>query len=102
YGSIVYSEYGLAQWMYVQSEDWVDDNINKYPFSVTQANAALDLTDYKYESDGETPFVVANAADNGSKAEAQKYYRYNSDGEVLEIRHFGTENNAVTDSLQAK
>jgi peptide/nickel transport system substrate-binding protein len=102
YGSIVYSEYGLAQWMYVQSEDWVDANIEKYAFSVTQANAALDLSDYKFESDGTTPFVAANAAANGSKAEAQKYYRYNSDGEVLEIRHFGTENNEVTTSLQAK
>lgn len=96
YGSIVFSEYGLAQWMYVQSEDWVDANINKYAFSVTQANTVLDTTDYKFESDGTTPFVVANATAGSD------YFRHNSAGEVLEIRHFGTENNTVTDSLQAK
>ncbi|MBU1142383.1 MAG: ABC transporter substrate-binding protein [Firmicutes bacterium] len=96
YGSIVYSEYGLAQWMYVQSEDWVDANINKYAFSVTQANAALDESDYTFEDDGVTPFnpSLATAGSN--------YFRYNEDGEVLEIRHFGTENNDVTTALQAK
>ncbi|MBU1143683.1 MAG: ABC transporter substrate-binding protein [Firmicutes bacterium] len=96
YGSIVYSEYGLAQWMYVQSEDWVDANINKYAFSVTQANTVLDTSDYKFESNGTTPFnpALATAGSN--------YFRHNAAGEVLEIRHFGTENNMVTDSLQAK
>jgi peptide/nickel transport system substrate-binding protein len=96
YGSITYSEYGLAQWMYVQSEDWVDANINKYAFSITQANAALDQSDYKFESNGTTPFnpALATAGSN--------YFRHNAAGEVLEIRHFGTENNEVTTSLQAK
>lgn len=96
YGSIVYSEYGLAQWMYVQSEDWVDANINKYAFSVTQANAALDQSAYKFEANGTTPF-------DASKATAgSNYFRHNAAGEQLVIRHFGTENNEVTTSLQAK
>jgi peptide/nickel transport system substrate-binding protein len=96
YGSIVYSEYGLAQWMYVQSEDWVDANINKYAFSVTQANAALDQSAYKFEANGTTPFnpALATAGSN--------YFRHNAAGEQLVIRHFGTENNEVTTSLQAK
>ena len=94
YGSIVYSEYGLAQWMYVESEDWVDQNINKYAFSITQANEVLDETEWKFESDGVTPFDPAKAT--GS------YFRHNAEGERLVIQHFGTENNNVTTSLQAK
>lgn len=96
YGSIVYSEYGLAQWMYVQSEDWVDENINKYSFSVTEANRVLDTSDYKFEADGVTAFDKTKATANSG------YFRYNAAKEPLEIRHFGTEDNTVTDSLQAK
>lgn len=94
YGSVTYSEYGLAQWMYVESEDWVDANINKYAFSITQANAILDQTEWKYESNGTTLFDATKATGN--------YFRHNAEGERLVIQHFGTENNDVTTSLQAK
>lgn len=94
YGSVTYSEYGLAQWMYVESEDWVDANINKYAFSITQANSILDQTEWKYESNGTTLFDPAKATGN--------YFRHNAQGERLVIQHFGTENNDVTTSLQAK
>jgi peptide/nickel transport system substrate-binding protein len=96
YGSVTYSEYGLAQWMYVQSEDWVEDNLNKYNFSTTQANAVLDTTDWKFEANGTTPFDVTKATAGSG------YFRHNSQGVQLAIRHFGTENNEVTTSLQAK
>ena len=96
YGSVTYSEYGLAQWMYVQSEDWVEANLNKYNFSIAQANAALNQTDWKFESNGTTPFDVTKATAGSN------YFRHNSDGVQLAIRHFGTENNEITTSLQAK
>lgn len=96
YGSVTYSEYGLAQWMYVQSEEWVDANINKYNFSVAAANDILDTTDWKFESDGTTPF------DRTKATSGSEYYRHNAAGDPLVINHFGTENNMVTDSLQAK
>ena len=96
YGSKVYSEYGLAQWMYVESENWVDANINKYAFSITQANAVLNESAYKFESDGVTPFNPALATSYSN------YFRHNAAREQLIIRHFGTENNEVTTSLQAK
>jgi peptide/nickel transport system substrate-binding protein len=96
YGSITYSEYGLAQWMYVQSEDWVDATLNKYAFSVTQANTVLDTTGWVFESDGTTAFDVTKAVANSG------YFRHNADGDVLQIRHLGTENNEVTTSLAAK
>jgi peptide/nickel transport system substrate-binding protein len=96
YGSITFSEYGLAQWMYVESQDWVEDNLNPYNFSITQANNILDTTDWRFESDGTTPFDRTKATLNS------EYYRYNAAGEQFRLRHFGTENNPITDSLQAR
>lgn len=98
YGSVVYSEYGLAQWMYQEaSEDkeW-EDSINEYAFSIDAANELLDQTEWKYESDGTT------AWDSSKATATNEYYRYNADKEVLTIKHFGTENNNVTTSLRDK
>lgn len=96
YGAIVASEYGLAQWMYQQSEQWVEENLDPYAFSVDSANEKLDLSDWKYESDGTTPW------DKTKATSTNEYYRYNAAGEVLELKHFGTENNNVTTSLRDK
>ena len=96
YGSITFSEYGLAQWMYVESQDWVEDNLNPYNFSVNASNDILDTTDWRFESNGTTPFDRTKATLNSS------YFRHNAAGDVLQLRHFGTENNPITDSLQAK
>ncbi len=96
YGSIVYGEYGLAQWMYQESEEWVEENLETYDFSIDSANDLLDETEWKYEADGTTLWDATKATvDN-------EYYRYNAAQEVLEIKHFGTENNTVTTSLQDK
>lgn len=96
YGSITFSEYGLAQWMYVESQDWVDENINPYNFSINASNDILDTTDYRFESNGTTPFDRSKATLNSS------YFRHNAAGEIFQLRHFGTENNPISDSLQAK
>ncbi|HPF41924.1 MAG TPA: ABC transporter substrate-binding protein [Bacillota bacterium] len=96
YGSIVYSEYGLAQWMYQDSEEWVEDNLNTYDFSISAANALLDQTEWKYESDGTTLWDATKATSDNA------YYRYNASGDRLVIKHFGTENNTVTTSLRDK
>jgi len=95
FGSYVYSEYSQSQWMYMESKDWIHANINKYTFSIGQANAALDLSAYKYESNGTTPFN-STLATSGSN-----YFRHNAAGERLIIRHFGI-NNEVTNSLRDK
>ena len=92
---MVYSEYGAAQWMVQESEAWLDANLNKYEFSVDQANAILDTTDWKYDDKG-------NPFDKTKATSGSEYYRHNADGEVMTIHHFGTENNAVSDALSAK
>ncbi len=93
YGTTVNGDYGVAQWMYQDNEDAVDA-LPSYSFSIDNANAELDKTDYIYEEDGVTLFDASLAtADNG-------YYRYNSAGEVLELYHMGTEDNTVTDAIE--
>ncbi len=93
YGSSVYGDYGVAQWMYKDNAEAID-GLTTYAFSVTKANESLDKTDYKFEADGVTPWDSAKAV------EADDYYRYNSNGEVLEIKHFGTDDNTVTDAIE--
>ncbi|MDD3113296.1 MAG: ABC transporter substrate-binding protein [Candidatus Izemoplasmatales bacterium] len=98
YGSVVFSEYGAAQWMFQEADDegWVEDNLEPYALSVDSANDLLDDTEWKFESDGTTAWDASEAT------ATNEYYRYNEDGEVLELKHFGTENNTVTDSLRDK
>lgn len=91
-GVVINGQYSNAQWMAKEKESELNSKLNKYEYSVEKANEALDQSDYKYESDGKTPF-------DASKASAD-YLRYNSKKEVLEIKHLGTDNNAVTTSLE--
>lgn len=93
YGSSVSGNYGKAQWMYQVNKNEVDQ-LESYAFSIDKANAELDNTDYKFEADGTTPWDAAKAVD------ATDYYRYNASGEVLEIKHLGTNDNTVTDALE--
>jgi len=101
YGSITYSEYGLAQWMYQDSIDWVEENLNPYEFSITEANRILDTTDFVFGSANGTTFEPFDA----TKATGS-YFRYRQvEGggyQQLRINHLGTENNTITDSLREK
>ena len=94
YGSTVYADYGVAQWMYQENKARVEEELNHYDYSIANANAELDATEWKYEADGVTPF-------DASKAEnATDYFRHNANGEVLQINHLGTEDNTVTDAIE--
>jgi peptide/nickel transport system substrate-binding protein len=99
YGSPIYSEYGFAQWMAQQSEEWIAANITEYPLNATRANQLLDQTEWKFEKDGVTPFSPAKAAAQNTTTPFV-YTRHNSSGVELVINHMGSENNDVTTSLQ--
>ncbi len=93
YGTSVAADYGVSQWMYQENADAIEE-LNYYSYSIANANASLDKTDYLYEADGVTLWDAEKAtADN-------EYYRYNSAKEVLEIKHFGTDDNTVTDTVE--
>ncbi len=89
YGTLIFSEYSLNQWMYLESEDWINQNINTYPYSYLDANSILDTTEWIYESDGVTLFDASKALIDS------EYYRHNAQGDILEINSFGTESGMV-------
>ncbi|MCR3905451.1 MAG: ABC transporter substrate-binding protein [Tenericutes bacterium] len=93
YGSLTYSEYSLAQWMYIRSEAWIDENINQYAYSLDDAKNILDETDWIYESDGTTTFDTEKAVVDS------EYYRHNENGEVLKINHLSTPSGSVNNFI---
>lgn len=94
YAVTVDAEYSLAQWMYQERKEQLLAAIKPISFNLDTANNYLDQTEWKYESDGKTPFDSSKANSAGS------YLRYNSSGEMLVIEHMGTSENAVTDSVE--
>ena len=55
YGSVVHSFYGLAQWEYAESVDWINENLNTYDMNVEAAKEALDADGWNLNADG-TPY----------------------------------------------
>lgn len=94
YGAIVNSEYGLAQWMYDAKAAELNENLINYVVNIDEANRLLDLTEWKYEADGVTPWDATKAAAG--------YWRHNADGEVLVHNHFGTTNNPISDLINTE
>lgn len=92
YGSVVNGHYGLAQWMYEDNKAAID-SFPHFTRDIEKANEFLDQTEWLYEEDGTTEFDPAKAEDGG-------YFRHNADGERLVIKHFGTEDNEVTDNVE--
>jgi peptide/nickel transport system substrate-binding protein len=81
YAEIVNGPYGLSQWMYQENAEWVNTTLTNYELDYAMANDMLDMTDYKFESDGTTAFDETLASDT--------YQRYNSSGELLEVTWLG-------------
>ena len=55
YGSVVHSFYGLAQWEYQESVDWINENLNTYDMNVEAAIALLEEDGWTLNADG-TPY----------------------------------------------
>lgn len=90
YGTLVNGPYGEAQWFYQAKKDELATALTNYTLNIDEANELLDSSIYKYEEDGVTLFDPENATTiNG-------YYRYDAEGNVLQVNHLGTTNNEVT------
>lgn len=94
YGGVVHAEYGFAQWMYQEAGAELEELLTPFTLNIDKANEMLDLTEWKYEADGVTPFDASKATDDGS------YMRYNDKKEPLVVKHLGTTENAVTDIIE--
>lgn len=94
YGVTADGMYGYAQWMYRTSQTELAEKLTPIAFSIQKANEYLDLTEWRYEKDGKTPFDASKANSGGA------YMRYNSAGEKLRIEHQGAQENKVTESIE--
>lgn len=90
YGSVTNGHYGLAQWMYQEKKAEIDALPN-FVLNISKANELLDATEWKFEADGKTAFTPTGTN-----------FRHNSKGERLIIEHLGTEDNEVTDAIEAQ
>lgn len=55
YGSVVHSFYGLAQWEYQDSVEWINENLNTYEMNVDAAKELLEEDGWNLNADG-TPY----------------------------------------------
>ena len=55
YGSVVHSFYGLAQWEYQDSVEWINENLNTYEMNVEEAKKLLEEDGWNLNADG-TPY----------------------------------------------
>ncbi len=94
YGGIVNGPYAYAQWMYEEAGDELDELLVPFNLNVDKANEYLDQSEWKYESDGVTPFDATKATADGT------YLRYNAEGEPLTIHHVGSADTVVTDVIE--
>lgn len=91
YGSVVNGPHGISQWFYKDRKDELNEAIVQYALNLDEANSRLDASPYKFNQDGTTPW-------DASKSE----FRYNEAGEILEVFHFGSEDNDVTELLKTQ
>ena len=52
YATIVHGEYGLSQWEYADSKDWLDQNLNTYEKNIETAKALLAEDGWTLNADG--------------------------------------------------
>ena len=53
YGTVVHSYYGLAQWEYEESKDWINENLNTYEPNVDKAIELLEADGWTLGEDGQ-------------------------------------------------
>lgn len=53
YASIVHARYGLAQWEYMESKDWIDENLNTYDKNIDTAKEILAADGWNLNANGE-------------------------------------------------
>lgn len=93
YGTTVNGPYGLSQWFYKDNKEALESELIDYTFNLDKANELLDASPYVYEEDGTTPFDKTKATPDSG------YYRYNAEKVQLHVKHFGTDDNVVTDLI---
>ncbi|MDO4291620.1 MAG: ABC transporter substrate-binding protein [Eubacteriales bacterium] len=89
YASIVHAAYGLAQWEYQESKDWIDENLDTYEMDLDRAKQLLVEDGWTLNKDG------------GEYKDGDGLRYKDVDGELkpLSIEWCNTDNNPVSELL---
>nr|WP_318685949.1 ABC transporter substrate-binding protein [uncultured Acetatifactor sp.] len=89
YASIVHAAYGLAQWEYMESQSWIDENLNTYEKDIEKAKELLAADGWNKNASG------------GDYQDGDGLRYKEVDGQLvpLVIEWANTENNPVSDLL---
>ena len=97
YGVVTNGMYGSSQWMYKERGADLEGKLINYQMNLDQANALLDKTPYKFESDGTTPWDKAKADEAfASNPDGFDYYRYDENGKKLVVNQYGSDESPIT------
>lgn len=100
YGVVVNASYGLSEWTYQAKGEELEEGLTQYALNVEKANEELDKTPYVFEKDGTTKWDAAKAKEAFEKnKEAFDYWRYDDKGNKLQIDHYASANNPVSDTI---
>lgn len=89
YATIVHSEYGLSQWEYQDSKEWIDENLNAYDKDIEAAKALLVEEGWTLNADG----------GEYKDGDGTRYKDVNGELKPLVIKWCNTEGNPVSELL---
>lgn len=100
YAVVTNGMYGSSQWLYKERGADIEAKLTNYTLNVDEANKRLDKTPYKFEKDGKTPWDAKKAAEEyKNNAEKFDYYRYDENGNKLQVNQFGAKESEITTLL---
>ena len=89
YATIVHSAYGLAQWEYSESKDWIDQNLNTYDKNIETAKEILAADGWNLNESGE----------EYKDGDGTRYKEVDGELKPLVIEWCNTEGNPVSELL---
>lgn len=88
YAAVVHAAYGLAQWEYQESIDWINENLNTYDMNIDTAKQLLEEDGWTLNADG-TPYSGTGV----------RYKDVNGELKPLVIEWANSEGNPVSELL---
>lgn len=89
YATVVHGEYGLSQWEFVDSKDWIDENLNTYEKDIEKAKEVLAADGWNLNAEGE----------EYKDGDGVRYKEVDGELKPLEIQWCNTEGNPVSELL---
>lgn len=89
YATIVHAEYGLSQWEYQESKDWIDQNLNTYEKNIETAKQLL----------AEDGWTLNSSGGEYKDGDGTRYKKVDGELKPLVIQWCNTEKNPVSELL---